>query len=87
MKKKKIQVWERDNYMCYYCGVKCKRGGAGGFQYPNTATVDHVYPESKGGSKEISNLVTACFECNNKKADRVKGPTIVKADYELYKTQ
>jgi len=29
------------------------------------ATLDHVVPLSKGGTRELSNLVAACGDCNN----------------------
>lgn len=50
-------VFERDNYTCQYCG-KC--GG--------DLECDHIVPVSRGGTNDISNLVTACKECNRKKA-------------------
>ena len=36
------------------------------------ATADHFIPTSKGGGMfDKSNLVCACFRCNNKKADKI----------------
>jgi hypothetical protein len=32
-------------------------------------TIDHIIPLARGGVDEITNYVTACFECNQKKAD------------------
>ena len=38
------------------------------------ATIDHVVPVSKGGEiRDESNLVVACYPCNQKKADNVMG--------------
>ncbi|MCT2898505.1 HNH endonuclease [Lentilactobacillus buchneri] len=53
------QVFQRDDYTCRYCG---KRGGL--------LEADHVIPFSKGGSDDISNLVTACRRCNRQKRDK-----------------
>lgn len=53
------QVFERDAYRCRYCG-----GFHGGL------SLDHVVPQSRGGSHAISNLVTACSPCNGRKRDR-----------------
>lgn len=55
-----LQEWN-----CAYCGGKMtpKRG------LPNSATKDHIQPESKGGESHIGNYVAACFECNNRKGD------------------
>lgn len=39
---------------------------------PNLATIDHVYPVSKGGPRyELGNLQVMCKKCNGKKADKV----------------
>lgn len=52
-------VLERDDYTCRYCG---RRGGR--------LTVDHLLPVSRGGTSELSNLVTACVACNSAKGTR-----------------
>lgn len=49
-------VFERDNYICQYCGEK---GGQ--------LECDHVIPLSRGGTNELGNLVTACPACNRSK--------------------
>ena len=53
----KQNVFKRDNNSCVYCGSRDRR----------KLTIDHVIPQSKGGGNTWSNLVTACFSCNNKK--------------------
>ena len=55
----KKNVLLRDNHTCQYCGKKAKE-----------LTVDHIIPKSKGGGNSWENLVTACAECNCKKANR-----------------
>lgn len=45
-------VYERDGYACQYCGAA------------DDLTIDHVRPLSRGGSNEMSNLLTACRSCN-----------------------
>jgi 5-methylcytosine-specific restriction endonuclease McrA len=59
-------LFARDNYTCQYCGwvdkhVKNERNGL---------TRDHVFPKSRGGKDEWTNVVAACGPCNSKKADR-----------------
>lgn len=34
-------------------------------------SVDHVIPQSKGGSHDLDNLVPACMTCNRSKKDRL----------------
>ena len=51
------KMLDRDLYTCGYCG-----------QWGNT--VDHILPQSRGGKYTWMNTITACFKCNNVKADR-----------------
>lgn len=37
---------------------------------PPSSDMAHVVPRSRGGSDDPENLVTACWTCNCKKADR-----------------
>lgn len=56
-------VFKRDNWTCQYCGVRRKN--------PKLLTIDHVYPKSKGGGTQWTNLVTACPKCNGKKGNKL----------------
>jgi hypothetical protein len=57
----RFTVLRRDNYTCRYCGRRA----------PNVSLqVDHFIPRSKGGAGKLSNLVTACTECNLGKSAR-----------------
>ena len=47
---------------------RTNRGMHGAF-YALNACADHVVPHSLGGDKSPANLVTACWTCNNGKAD------------------
>lgn len=58
---------EAQNYRCAYCGI---RFGAeipdfGWTHHLTRATVDHVRPRRDGGTDHWTNLVAACFRCNN----------------------
>ncbi len=54
-------VYDRDLGRCQYCGRLCSR---------KKATYDHVTPRSMGGATNWSNIVIACFKCNQKKGGR-----------------
>lgn len=59
---------------CAYCGKSLPLYPPKGswhqrnWDYP---TIDHVVPQSRGGSHHISNLVAACWGCNRSKGNRV----------------
>ena len=60
--KLRFDVLRRDKFVCQYCGA-CG---------PDVELeVDHIIPVSRGGSDDISNLKTACINCNRGKGDRV----------------
>lgn len=60
-KKLRFEVFKRDNFTCQYCGRMA----------PDVILqVDHINPVSNGGTNDILNLVTSCFECNNGKGAR-----------------
>lgn len=61
-KKTRFEVFKRDSFTCAYCG--------------NTPPaiileVDHILPRAKKGLDDINNLITACFDCNRGKSDRL----------------
>lgn len=57
----RFEVFNRDNFTCRYCGRSS----------PEVQLhVDHVHPVVLGGTNELSNLVTACKDCNLGKSDR-----------------
>jgi hypothetical protein len=58
-KRLRFEILRRDNHQCRYCG-RCA---------PDVKlTVDHVVPETLGGSDDPANLVAACSECNGGKS-------------------
>ena len=57
-----IEKLQQSNHACAYCGTV--------FNFPTEATVDHIFPRSKGGTNEMENIVFACKTCNSSKGDR-----------------
>ena len=56
-------VLQRDNRTCQY-QQQCKEGE------PQRLETDHIVPRSRGGTYRISNLITACHECNQQKSNQ-----------------
>ncbi len=60
-KKSRHHVFYRDQWTCRYCLCLLT---------PESATIDHIIPRSKGGPTQKSNLVAACRPCNAQKKDK-----------------
>lgn len=60
-KKLRFEVFKRDSFTCQYCGKSAPEV---------VLEVDHIEPVAKGGKNTITNLITACFDCNRGKSDR-----------------
>lgn len=60
--KVRYEVLKRDRFTCTYCG---------GHPPDVLLEVDHVIPKAAGGSDDMENLVTACWDCNRGKGDRL----------------
>jgi 5-methylcytosine-specific restriction endonuclease McrA len=54
-------VWVRDEGKCQYCGIHVS---------PDSYTLDHVVPKTRGGTTHWGNVVTCCYPCNQKKGDK-----------------
>ena len=64
-------LFYRDKFTCQYCSKKTRQ-----------LTIDHVEPRSKGGLHVWENVVSACPDCNHKKA----GLTLRESDLNLKST-
>ena len=61
-KKLRFEVFTRDKFTCQYCG---------GTVPDVVLHVDHIHPVVEGGDNDITNLITACFDCNSGKGKRL----------------
>ena len=67
-KKIRFEVFKRDSFKCQYCGKAA----------PDVVLeVDHIKPVAEGGSNDILNLITSCFECNRGKGKKLLSDTTV----------
>lgn len=55
-------IFLRDQWTCQYCGIRNRT---------SELNWDHVIPRSRGGPTSWENIVTACYPCNTRKADRL----------------
>jgi uncharacterized protein YjhX (UPF0386 family) len=58
------ECYERDNWTCQDCKVKCSNKG------PRRIQAHHVIRRRDGGTDDISNLVTLCLSCHHKREHR-----------------
>lgn len=55
----RIEIFHRDHHTCQYCGKQTRQ-----------LTLDHVTPRYRGGQHVWENVVSACMQCNRRKAGR-----------------
>ena len=58
-KMSRYEIFNRDKYTCQYCGEQSRH-----------LTLDHVIPRFRGGQHTWENVVSACVDCNRRKAGR-----------------
>lgn len=57
----RFEVFKRDEFTCQYCGRKSPEV---------VLEADHIVPVAGGGSDDVVNLTTSCWECNSGKSDK-----------------
>ena len=55
----RLEIFNRDHYTCQYCEKETHQ-----------LTLDHVIPKHQGGEHTWENVVSACINCNLRKAGR-----------------
>ncbi len=61
----------KQNLTCPYCGTSLTKANI---------TIDHMYPQDRGGPTIPENLVPCCLDCNTEKSN------MTKQEYEYYRT-
>lgn len=57
----RVNVFTRDNFRCCYCGSPKRM---------RELNYDHVVPRHLGGKTTWENIVSSCYPCNTRKANR-----------------
>jgi hypothetical protein len=71
---KRLAIYLRDGLACVWCDATVEDGAI--------LTLDHLTPQSSGGSNHERNLVTSCRRCNSSRGHRsTKSFAIVVAAY------
>lgn len=65
-------LFQRFNYVCQGCNVKCVHPNDINYNDDNCATIDHIKPISKGGDHTYINTQLLCRKCNSIKRDNEK---------------
>lgn len=60
----RLAIYLRDRFVCLYCLRDLHDA------HPTDITLDHLIPDSKGGSNDPANLITACRSCNCARQDK-----------------
>lgn len=60
--KVRFEIFKRDSFTCQYCGRSAPEV---------ILRCDHIHPVAKDGDNDLTNLITACFDCNAGKGDRL----------------
>lgn len=60
-KTRRLAIYLRDEFRCVYCQRDLHQ------LPPRQVTLDHLLPQSQGGTHADRNLVTACFDCNSRR--------------------
>ncbi len=64
-------------YLCKACGKKINRNKA------REVHIDHIVPQSLGGTNALTNLQVLCAKCNIRKSDTINTLSIKYSGYAL----
>lgn len=70
-RKARLLACERQNWKCYWCGVKMVDWIEATGKIPmNAATLDHIYPRGQRPKHGRYNNIAACYKCNTKRGKK-----------------
>ncbi len=65
-RKKKQKLIDEYGSYCWWCGQ---------YVTEELLTIEHLYPQSRGGSNSFENLRLSCFQCNNFRGNSLYHPS------------
>jgi hypothetical protein len=65
------EIYEAHGLACYSCGVQLDRHSS---DDKNSATIEHLWPQSLGGDSDFRNLLPACRACNTNRNEHADWP-------------
>jgi len=68
-------IFTRDGHRCHLCGKKIRPDLR--WPHPQSGTLDHVVPLSRGGADEAANVKAAHARCNTSKNTRAMGEQLM----------
>tara|TARA_R100000426_G_scaffold78609_1_gene56152 strand:+ start:270 stop:722 length:453 start_codon:yes stop_codon:yes gene_type:complete len=80
-REKRQAIYFRDQRKCWYCGMsesQIEKDNIKRNDFWNSLSLDHIVPDSQGGSNLANNLITCCKRCNSKRGTK----TI--AEFQVY---
>ena len=72
-KEKRQAIYFRDQRKCWYCGMSESAIEKDNVKRDcdwNSLSLDHIVPDSQGGSNLANNLITCCKRCNSKRGTK-----------------
>lgn len=73
------KVMRQGGYRCRRCGLQGyeRRWPSGAFTFPTSVkgvhlSIDHIFPRSRGGSSDETNLCVLCTTCNTRKGAKAE---------------
>lgn len=93
LKSHKEVLWVRQNGRCWICGemmAKNPMKNRDGSHDGRHATIDHLIPQSQGGSDNVNNLALACYTCNCLRGRNILKPLgarLNELEIELYEAK
>jgi hypothetical protein len=70
----RFDIFARDSFTCQYCGRRPPEV---------VLELDHIHPRAKGGTDEVINLITSCYDCNRGKSAKVISEVALRPDADL----